>query len=381
MKPVDENTLSLNIVCQHSDFNLTVKQALELSGILGVFGQSGSGKTTLLRTIAGLNKNCLGTIKMNNIELMNSHNNQFISSEKRQISLVFQDARLFPHLTVNENLQFAIRRCKKNTLNFAEIIQLTGISSLLSRHIKQLSSGEKQRIALARAILSEPKLLLLDEPLSALDQENKASLLSVLKKVHKQLHLPIIYVSHHLPELQYLADKLLTVTDGKIGHYGDIHQVIHQLTARSKIKQQTSLDLSICAIDNKHGLVSLQLDQQHNIQMALSADHNVNQHDSPIGFEEPVFIDQKLRCTIFADDISLSLEEPKNSSIVNKLPAKITNIIVQNCQVLVELHCGNHPFFATISSLSYENLQLKNQQDIYMQFKASAVHTHARFTC
>jgi molybdate transport system ATP-binding protein len=376
-----KDILNLNIVCRHNDFNLTVKQPLELTGILGVFGQSGSGKTTLLRAIAGLNKNCFGSIEMNNIELMNSHNNHFISCEKRQISLVFQDARLFPHLTVNENLQFAIKRCKKNTLKFADIIQLTGISSLLNRHIKQLSSGEKQRIALARAILSEPKLLLLDEPLSALDQDNKVRLLSVLKNVHEKLHLPIIYVSHHLPELQHLADKLLIITNGKIDHYGDIHEVIHRLTTHSKIKQQTSLDLSVCGIDNKHGLVSLQLDQQHTIQMAFNVEHKNNRQYSAIDFEKPLVIGQMLRCIIFAGDISLSLNEPENSSIVNKLPAKIINIIIQNTQVLIELHCGSHPFFATISSLSYERLQLKNQQDVYMQFKASAVQSHARTIC
>lgn len=391
-----KHTLKLNIQCHQRNFNLLINQQLALTGITGIFGPSGSGKTTLLRTIAGLNKHCVGTVQINDVELMNSDRNHFVAAENRHISLVFQDARLFPHLTVNDNLKFAVKRSKNNVLKLTEIIELTAIGGLLKRSVKQLSTGEKQRVALARAILSEPTLLLLDEPLSALDQKNKQALLLVLKKVHQQLQLPMLYVSHHLPELQYLADKLLTIDHGKVNHYGNVHQIIHQLNSRAIIRQQTSLSLPVYAIDKEHGLLSLQLDHQQIIQMAFTLDNRVNtdfpctdtqandaaqQHLNQQDINEQVVIGQPLRCVIFASDISLSLDEPINSSIVNKLIAEITNITVQNYQVLVELCCGQQQFFATISSLSYQQLELVQQQKVYMQFKASAVQPHVRFKC
>ena len=388
------NTLSLDIQCRHNEFDLDINQQIELMGITGVFGPSGSGKTTLLRTIAGLSSDAIGSVKINDLELMNSDQNHFVSTEKRHISLVFQDARLFPHLSVQDNLTFAIKRCKNKTLLPSDIIELTAIDGLLKRSVDKLSAGEKQRVALARALLSEPKLLLLDEPLSALDQRNKDALLWVLKKVQQKLQIPMLYVSHHLPELQYLCDQLLTINNGRVYHYGDIHNVIHQLNSRGIIKQQTSLSLTVCAIDKQHGLLSLELDQQQ-IQMAYAASNGLNQDHFNTEVEvtaphqkikqqkitDQVCIGDTLRCIIFASDISLSLDEPKNSSIVNKLLAEITHITQQHYQVLIEMRCGHHQFFAAISSLSFQKLQLKQKQKVYMQFKASAVQPLVRLKC
>jgi len=362
------NTLSLNIKCQRHSFKLSINQLINLDGILGILGHSGSGKTTLLRSISGLNKECSGIIKFNDKVLMDTKLKQFIASEKRQISMVFQDARLFPHLSVHENLLFAAKRCNKPKLNVDDIIELTELSALIYKPVTQISSGEKQRVALARAILSEPKLLLLDEPLSALDNKSKIALLALLKKVNQRLKLPMIYVSHHLEELQQLADDLLTLNKGEVSHYGKIHQVIHQLNHTELIKQQTSLSLPICAIDKKYSLLSLQLNEQQKIQLPYLQATNLKHGDV-------------IRCTIFANDISISINEPIKSSIVNKLQATLVDIIQVDHQVLLTLQCGNQSFFANISAFSFDRLKLVKQQQVYMQFKASAVHTYNSFTC
>ncbi len=353
------NKLLLDITNQQPDFTLAINQDIALNGILGVLGHSGSGKTTLLRTIAGLNKQSQGSIVFNDNCLMDSTEQHFVNSEKRQISLVFQDARLFPHLNVLDNLRFAVKRCRQAKLNIDDIIAMTQIAPLLHKQVNEISSGEKQRVALARAILAEPKLLLLDEPLSALDQRSKKSLLALLKTVHQELRLPMIYVSHHLEEIQQLADQLLVLSSGQVLHLGDVHQVIHQLNHSGLISQQTSLSLPVISHNKAHGLTALAIDQQ---QIYILSERIKQQ-------------DEHIRCFIFANEISLTTKEPVDSSIVNQLKAKIVNITTNDTHTLVHLDCGNHNFYASISSYSLEKLALQHEQWVYMQFKASAVRT------
>lgn len=364
--------LTLDMNCQLDTFSLSIKQALPLKGITGIYGHSGSGKSTLLRIIAGLNDQASGQISFDQEKLLDTNNNCFIKAENRQISMVFQDSRLFPHLTVLANLNFAVKRSTGKELDINEIIELTEIKPLLNTPVTKLSGGEQQRVALARAILVEPKLLLLDEPLSALDHASKNTLLSLLLKIEKQLNLPMFYISHSLPELQQVADNLLVLSSGKVQAYGDIHQVIHQLnhfdlTASGQSYQQTSLSLPVKSIDVYHQLVTLALGDHQEIHLPhsnylkkqLIASHDV----------------QKIRCFILASDISICLSEPINSSIVNQLFGKIIDIEQEKSQVLVVVECTNQMFFINISSYSLEKLALKKNLSVYLQFKASAVRS------
>ncbi len=354
--------LKLDISNSRANFTLVINQSLDLQGITGILGHSGSGKTTLLMSIAGLEAGTQGSIYFDDTLLLDTSQQHFTLPEQRHISLVFQDARLFPHLTVLGNLQFAIQRCQQPKLLFEDIIELTQISPLLNKKVNQISSGEKQRVALARAILAEPKLLLLDEPLSALDQQSKIALLQLLKKVQQKLNIPMLYVSHHLDEIQQLADQLLVLEQGKLLHFGDVHQVIHQLNHSGLIRQQTSLSLAVVEHDTKHGITSLQLGEQ---QIHLLS-KQIKQQDQQ---------EQVLRCYIFANEISISAQRPVASSIVNQLKAQIVQIETINNQTLVELVCEQQAFFASISSYSLEKLALKETQWVYLQFKASAVRT------
>jgi len=377
--------LNLSFQLNFSPFSLTINQALSLQGITGIFGHSGSGKSTLLRAIAGLEKTLDGSITLDNTTLVDSQAQNFIKAEHRLIGLVFQDSRLFSHLNVLENLKFAAKRCQNNRLNFNEIITLTELDSLLHKAVDELSGGQKQRVALARAILAEPQLLLLDEPLSALDREAKASLLKLMLKVQSELQLPMLYVSHSMDELQQVCDKLLVLSQGTVIGYGGIHQMIHQLNQTQDndfIPVQTSLSLPIKTTDNGHGLAVLFLSSEVNVSSSSPSNSALNDAQEiylPAFDLDPT--NKTLRCFILARDISISLTEPLNSSIVNHLFAKIRSISIQGHNVLITAVCGDkkcnqQEFFVNISAFSQQKLALKIDQAVYLQFKASAVRTY-----
>jgi molybdate transport system ATP-binding protein len=439
--------LTLDLRCQFNanqanQFSLSIKQTLFLQGITGIFGHSGSGKSTLLRAIAGLNKEITGEInlsrKLSNDQqeqsaqsktiLLDTGNNIFVSAEKRCTSLIFQDSRLFPHLSVRENLAFAIKRrkqTKQQVLDFDEIVSLTSLTLLLESSVHQLSGGEKQRVALARALLVQPSLLLLDEPLSALDQQSKTTLLQMLKDIQHKLKIPMLYVSHSLDEIQQLADNLLVLSQGEVFAYGAIHQVIHQLNHHQTsthslnksplIHQQTSLTLQLANKDQgeqgllseeKHGLTTYQLlanNSNHDDGKALTKStvlegaQKIYLSSTTLRTKDPMPADE-LRCFILASDISLSVSQPNDSSIVNQLSGVISHIEENDHQVLVSVQCPidllnassqskltvvdneseanqQQVFFASISSFSLHKLALKVDQEIYLQFKASAIRT------
>ncbi|TMM47886.1 molybdenum ABC transporter ATP-binding protein [Colwellia ponticola] len=360
--------LDINIKVNYQQFTLAIDLSIPLTGITGIFGHSASGKSTLLRAIAGLEKSLLGSITLTNNALasntlVNTEQGYYLKPEHRQVGLVFQNSRLFGHLSVFGNLEYAVKRCKNSQLNLNEIIELTELSNLLAHRVDELSGGQQQRVALARAILAEPKLLLLDEPLSALDQHSKSQLLKMMLTIQKRLNLPMLYVSHSLAELQQVCDNLLVLAKGKVVNFGNIHQVIHQFNRYKEndiIEHQTSLSLPIKAINAHHGLTTLVLNDKQDIYLASDED-----------FQQQTY----LRCFILASDISISLTEPSNSSIVNHLLGTINAISHRDNSVLLTVQCGTQDFFVTISAFSQQRLSLSIKQPVYLQFKAGAVRT------
>ena len=367
--PTDEcSQLDINIRVSYQQFDLAIQLPIPLKGITGIFGHSASGKSTLLRAIAGLEKTLVGEITLADANvadkvLVNTEQGYYLKPEARQIGLVFQNSRLFEHLSVLGNLEYAVKRCKKKRLDLNEVIELTKLTTLLEHQVNQLSGGQQQRVALARAILAEPKLLLLDEPLSALDQHSKTQLLKMMLNIQRKLNLPMLYVSHSLDELQQVCDTLLVLAQGKVVNFGNIHQVIHQLNnfgENTLIHQQTSLSLPIKQFNNGHGLAVLALNAQQDIYLT-----------SDKSFENQT----QLRCFILASDISIALTEPSNSSIVNHLFGTIKQISHRENKVLLIINCGSQEFFVTISAFSQQKLSLSSRQQVYLQFKASAVRT------
>jgi molybdate transport system ATP-binding protein len=363
-KPV--NTLELSLEKSLNQFSLTIDLSLAIQNITGLFGHSGCGKSTLLQILAGLKQADSGKIIFQNTALVDTLQNISLAASQRNIGLVFQNSRLFPHLTVLQNLQFAQKRCKSPSLSIDEIIELTELTAITNASCTHLSGGEQQRVALARAILNEPNLLLLDEPLSALDQQSKLALLKLIKKIQVKLHMPMIYVSHNMAELQYLADNLIIMNQGKIIEYGNIHKVIHQLNYKADNYHQTSLSLPIKAQHYEQGLTELALTAQKSVFLPY-----IELTDNELA--------QPLRCFILANDISVTLSEPSDSSIVNHLAGTIIDIVNQenttHSSVLLTINCFEQLFYVRISKYSLQHLALNVNTSLFIQFKANAVRT------
>ncbi|MDN3651903.1 molybdenum ABC transporter ATP-binding protein [Thalassotalea ponticola] len=359
--------LELRLSLNFDNFDLDIEQCFATNSITAILGHSGSGKTSLLRIIAGLNKDARGSVVFNQRVMQDDQ--QFIAPDKRRIGFVFQDARLFPHLDVQSNLLYALKRRQHGDLTLATISQLTQVTPLLTRRVDKLSAGEKQRVALARALLSDPQLLLLDEPLSSLDNHSRGAMIKLLKHIHDTLSLPMLYVSHSVVEVQQLADHVIVMSEGKIKQSGHVHQVLNQLepSLNNDFSLQTSLSLTIKRHLYDYGLTELILPPplaQH------SESENLTLYSNIIDRSEGSIV----RAYVMASDISICLDKPENSSINNIIAATVVSIsALSNNLALVKVGVLNTQFSVTISRYSQQKLALDNNKTVYIQFKASAI--------
>ncbi|MDO6762263.1 molybdenum ABC transporter ATP-binding protein [Agarivorans sp. 1_MG-2023] len=210
--------LELSLDSQRGDFSLNIDITLPPSGVSALFGPSGSGKTSCLRSMAGLDRFAGGYFSLNGEVWQDDKNNIWLDCYQREIGYVFQEASLFPHLNVEKNLLFGYRLVQpdKRQVSISDTCELLSISHLLKRRVTSLSGGERQRVAIARALLSSPKLLLMDEPLSALDAKLKQEIIPYLEQLHRQLSIPVVYVSHDIEEVKQLADYMILLEKGQV---------------------------------------------------------------------------------------------------------------------------------------------------------------------
>ena len=339
----------------YPDFNLDVDLQLPASGITVVFGPSGSGKTTFLRCLAGLEKSG----KMEMAGQVWQDENIFIPLNRRAIGMVFQESRLFPHLKVRENLLYGYKRTPVDSrrLHLDEIVRVLSLENLLERKIDKLSGGEKQRVALGRALLASPKLLLMDEPLAALDTQRKNEIIPFIRKVEKELSIPIIYVTHSMSEVLQLVDTMVILKDGKVVNWGPVEKVFSDINLRNAIDDEhlgAVLDTTVIEHDTEFGITRLDLKGQE-LSVPL-------QDISP---------GQGLRVHIHSKDVSLATQPPEGlTSVLNILKSKVKRIGEKaGYSVDIELDAGQ-PLLATITRKSLSNLNLKPGQPIYASIKA-----------
>ena len=216
--------LNINVSKELASFVFEFKHEINCQGVTAILGVSGSGKSTLINLINGLIKPDIGYINLNQETLVNTEKHVYIAPEKRQIGTVFQDALLFPHYRVIKNLIYGAKSL--NSERFDEIVTVLNIGSLLDRYPAMLSGGEKQRVAIGRALLTNPQLLLMDEPLSALDMPRKKELLSYIDKLVSDLNIPIIYVTHNINEVKRIAQHVAILEQGKLIDYGSTEQIL-----------------------------------------------------------------------------------------------------------------------------------------------------------
>lgn len=216
--------INIDVVKQLTTFSFEFKQMVPCQGVTAILGVSGAGKSTLINLINGLIKPDQGKISLNDVTLVATKQNIFVPPEQRNIGTVFQDALLFPHLRVIKNLTYGAKNI--NRQKFDEIINVLNINHLLKRYPAMLSGGEKQRVAIGRALLTNPKLLLMDEPLSALDMPRKKELLSYIDTLVNEFKVPIIYVTHNINEVKRIANYVVILEQGKLLTYGDTHNIL-----------------------------------------------------------------------------------------------------------------------------------------------------------
>lgn len=344
----------------YGEFKLDVDLCLPSSGITVLFGDSGSGKTTLLRCIAGLQNAPQGYQEINGKLWQDSDKGIFLPTHQRPLGYVFQEANLFPHLTVMGNLQFGLKRIGKQSTEALEpILELLGITHLLNRTPEKLSRGERQRVAIARALALNPEILLMDEPLASLDAKRKQEILPYLVKLHQQTNIPILYVTHSVQEVAQLADYLVVMDQG------------HALACGTLPETLGRLDIPLAK--EKDAAVVW--------EMVISG-HESDYHLTHAAFGGgklslptiDVEVGTPIRVQIYARDVSITLDKPNATSILNVLPATIIGIVDdQNGRCVVQLQVGGQMLLAHITSKSTQLLTLKVGMAVFVQIKGTSI--------
>lgn len=356
--------IDVRLQLTYSGFALEVDLHLPGRGVTALYGHSGSGKTTCLRCIAGLERAEDGFIQINDEVWQDSRNGLFMPPHKRALGYVFQEASLFAHLSVRANLEFGLKRIprQQRRVDMAQATELLAIGHLLERNPEHLSGGERQRIGIARALLTSPKLLLMDEPLAALDSQRKGEILPYLERLHDELDIPVLYVSHAQDEVARLADHIVLLSDGKALASGPIGETLARLDLPLARGDDAGVVINgtVSAYDEHYQLLTLQLPD--------SALHMRVAH-------APLAVGKALRIKVQARDVSLSLQAEEHSSILNRLPVTVTQEIPadNSAHVLVRLDAGGTPLLARITRFSRDQLQLHPGQTLWAQIKAVAV--------
>jgi molybdate transport system ATP-binding protein len=348
----------------HADFALDLDLRLPGQGVSALFGQSGSGKTTFLRCLAGLERAARGRVEVDGEVWQDSARGLWVPPHRRAIGYVFQEASLFAHLSVRANLEFGWRRIPKaqRRVRLQDACDLLGIDALLERQPLHLSGGERQRVGIARALLTSPRLLLLDEPLAALDSQRKAEILPYLERLHTQLAIPMVYVSHSLDEVARLADHLVLLESGRVLASGPLAPTLARLDLPTALGDDAGVVIEawVSGFDPHYQLLGLTLPQS---QLTVRVAHTA----LPIG--------SRLRFKVQARDVSLSLEGDAASSILNRLPVTVSGHTpaANGAHVLVSLDAAGTPLLARITRYSFDGLGLQCGKRLWAQIKAVAL--------
>lgn len=343
-------------------FRLDVALELPGQGVTALFGPSGAGKTSLLRAIAGLDPQTTGSLVVGGRSWQDTDRGLFLPAHRRPVGYVFQDADLFDHLDVRANLAYGARRARVIDLDrkLAGIAARLGLEPLLDRRPATLSGGERRRAAMARALLVEPAVLLLDEPLAGLDDERRRELLPWLERLHRETRVPILYVSHALDEVTRLADHLVVMEAGRVRATGPLGQTLAALDPPLALGEDCGvvLEAVIAAKD-----VHWQLDRAEFAGGALW----LRDQGRPVG--APV------RLHVLARDVSLSLAAPTSTSILNLMTGRVEAMAADAhpALVLVRVRIGPSAVLARVTRRSAAALGLSTGTAVCVQVKSAAI--------
>lgn len=342
-----------------SEFTLNVDLSLPSRGVTALFGHSGCGKTTLLRCIAGLQP-ASGELHVDGETWQ--HGPRFLPVHRRPLAYVFQEASLFPHLSVRSNLAYGYKRTPeaRRRIDFDEAVEWLGLDDLLQRKPDSLSGGQRQRAAIARALLTSPRLLLMDEPLAALDLKSKTEILPYLERLRDELDIPLIYVTHSPDEVARLADHLVVMDRGQTLASGSLTETLARLDLPINREQDASvaLEARVAERDATWHLTRAEFP---------GGDLWVRDAGVPVG--------GRVRLRVLARDVSLTLVRPEQTSILNILPAKVTAVAEDSHPALrlARIEAGATPLLARLTARSANTLGLAPGKEVWAQVKSVAV--------
>jgi molybdate transport system ATP-binding protein len=329
------------------------------AGVTGLFGHSGSGKSSLLGILAGLIRPDAGRIELDGETLFDAERKIFKPAHRRRIGLVFQDSQLFPHYSVRGNLLYGYESLprKERRFRFEEIVELLALERLLNAHPREISGGEKQRVALGRSLLASPRLLLLDEPLASLDGKLKAQILPFLARVKRELDLPMIYVSHSLAEILYLTDQVAFMSGGIVAACGNLRDLLEGPERdRLGLGRDNILAVSIEAHDEQEGCT---LGAFHGLRLALP-------------FRPEMNLGKTVYIAMHRGEIALARERVDGLSIQNQLPGRIAGIAQENGTVQVRVDVGA-TLWAEITPRAWHGLGLKEGDAVHCLIKTRSI--------
>ncbi|MYD45975.1 MAG: molybdenum ABC transporter ATP-binding protein [Gammaproteobacteria bacterium] len=358
--------LSFDLHSKRGSFELQVQAELSSAGATAIVGRNGSGKTSLLRAIAGLDQ-ATGSIQVNDATWLESSSSVSVPTRKRKLGYVSQTPKLFPYMTVDRNLRFAYqlatnRKDQPSTKALSDVVARFELEPLLRRKPATLSGGETSRVALARALISDPALLLLDEPLSTIDLDRKRDLLPYLEGILDDRPLPMLYVTHDFTEVARLCSAALVLRDGRVLANGRVDEVIHSITDTDLPEQTTK-----SAIINAEYV-------NYDVEMNL-AYFKINDQTMVIPMTEPPNFKGLVPIRIRDRDVAIATTKPVNTSIRNSLKCRIMEIehAPAGPFVLIRLNCGTETFRATITRASMQELALQEDSQIFALIKSATL--------
>lgn len=343
-------------------FTLTAAFTTPAAGVTALFGRSGAGKTTIIQAVAGVVRPDAGRIVVAGETFFDAARGIDLPIEARRVGYVFQDARLFPHMSVARNLRYGERRTRspERPIRFEAVVELLGIGHLLARRPHTLSGGERQRVAIGRALLAQPRLLLMDEPLAALDAARKAEILPYLERLRDEVKLPILYVSHAIEEVARLADRMVVLAGGKQVACGPVAEVMaspEMVPIIGRFDAGALLDCTVSHHDAGYGLTDLSF-----AGGVLRVPHVAR----PLG--------AAVRARVRARDVAIALHKPTELSVSNLLPARIDAIRRQEGPYAdIDLAIGESRLVAMVTRESADRLDLRPGQEVWAMVKTVAV--------
>ncbi|MCE9649376.1 MAG: molybdenum ABC transporter ATP-binding protein [Parvibaculum sp.] len=364
------SVLAVAIKRRVADFALDVSFEAG-DGVTGIIGPSGAGKSTVLQTIAGLATPDEGRVALDGEAFTDTARGVFLRPERRRIGYVFQDACLFPHMSVAQNLDYgARRRDAARTVSRSDVVELLGLAPLLDRRPHRLSGGEAQRVSIGRALLSAPRLILMDEPLSSLDLRRRREILPFIEALHRSLKLPIVYVSHNIDEIVQLADLVVVLHDGKVAASGDVATVLNRPEIQRLVLGEDTRDDPAAIVEAR----ITRHDDTHNLsELGFGgAALTLTRLKLPIG--------ASVRLRIHARDVAIATERPQGLSIQNIVEAVVAELRpAGSAQVDVRLSvAGTQGLTARITGRAVEQLGLAPGRKVWALVKSVALAGDAR---